>query len=171
MTISTQKILWFFIAGFFVLFASWSCTKQTSKSQLSSTEIEVTPLDSTTHDFRLEYSNYKAHILIKNKTFTHTRQEHFFAPQSVSAVPDSIAYLLVHDQVPLNDEQLTALKKEIRSGFLNLHPEYGAPAEKRHYPSSIKVMIDGKEKTVIHRSHPAYDLPPREFQTLEKCCC
>jgi len=75
---------------------------------------------------------------------------------------------LLTRSAPVPRAELEAFARAVReSGFLAL-PETtgGDPGDGRYYPYTLTVSVDGRTKSVLHRSFPGGDAPPPAFDRV-----
>ncbi|HEB62025.1 MAG TPA: hypothetical protein ENI82_02635 [Bacteroidetes bacterium] len=118
--------------------------------------------------FFLEYDSPTEKITIQNNTFSHRHIQNYFAPQSVSSIPDSSSTIVLHEKTKIPKREMIVLKEMIENNnFYQLKDAYGANLSERHYPYELKISIDQKSKTVIIRSNPHYEDIPKAFSLIE----
>ncbi len=156
-----------FMFCYILIFTLSNCANIASDSSEYQKENKSLDYSKKEAPFSLSYSSYQDRINIRDQTFSHTRLQHHFPENSPVAVPDSTSNLEVLKRSPLNQFQLNELQKIVNSGFLKLNDAYGAPQDKRHYPYTIQVEINGQQKKVIYRSNPSFDEAPYAFKTLK----
>jgi hypothetical protein len=150
---SMRKILFLYFS--IVSVCSFAQATQKQKSKFS--------------EFYLEYTSATKTILIRGTSIIIQEWiEQFDNP--ISSMPSSRKE--ISRKGIISNTDLQALQSLIKSSAFMTLPkiEYGASKEERHYPYTLIVKQNGREKKVLYRSNPAPEIEqmPKAFDVLEK---
>ena len=110
-------------------------------------------------------------IVVRDGYISHqSKNYHGSSPGGHSAQSASYSAQTVKEGVPLNGNQLLALKDMVsNSGILSLQQRaLGAPAQQGGEEHIIRLNIDGQRKNVLFRRNASFPNPPAAFNQVSQ---
>lgn len=122
-------------------------------------------------DLKIHFETPHDLIVVQNGRISHqSKNYHSSEPGGYSAQPVQYSVQTVVEGIPLNGNQLLALKEAVKnSGLLRLERSvFGAPARQNGEDHFIRVRIDGEQRNMVFRRNDRFPSAPGAFNEVSQ---
>lgn len=122
-------------------------------------------------DLKIYFETPHDLIVVQDGYISHqSKNYHESTPGGYSAQPVQYSAQTVLEGIPLNGNQLLALKDRIKNaGLLSLNGNaFGAPAHQNGEDHIIRVEVDGQKRNLIYRRNASFPNAPSSFNQVSE---
>lgn len=122
-------------------------------------------------DLKIHFETPQDLIVVRDGYISHqSKRYHQGQPGGYSAQPTQYSAQTVVEGIPLNGNQLQALKDRVKnSGLLGLERNaFGAPAEQEGADYIIRVSVDSQQRNIVFRRNARFPNAPGAFDRVSE---
>ena len=122
-------------------------------------------------DYKIYFETPRDLIIVRDGYISHqSKNYHQSSPGGYSAQPVKYSAQTVLEGVPLNGNQLLALKDRVKnSGLLGLdRSAFGAPAHQSGQDHIIRIEMDGQKRSLVYRRNASFPSAPAPFNQFSE---